>query len=74
VEEGAGSLGRVNAASEESLRDERRQVEVREGGGDFYGRRIDPSGHMAEIVPLVSIIFKRLEIIESENFNDKLRP
>ena len=56
VQEGARRFRRVDAALEESLRDQRRQVEVRESGGNFYRRRVDPASHVAEILPLVAII------------------
>ena len=45
MEEGARRVRRGKAAPDESLGDERRQVEIREGGGDFYRRRIDPASH-----------------------------
>ena len=49
MKEGAGGFRRDDAAPEERLRDQRRQVEVREGGGNFYGRRVDPASH--KLVP-----------------------
>ena len=54
MKERARGFGSVHAASDESLRDERRQVEVREGGGDFYGRRVDPASHATSIMCQVS--------------------
>src|SRR6266540_6140923 len=46
VQERACRLNRVNAAPDESLRNERRQIELGKRGREFYGRRVDPAGHL----------------------------
>ena len=43
-----GFFGRADSASEQSLRDERRQVEARERSGDVYGMRVKPASHLGK--------------------------
>jgi hypothetical protein len=50
VEERPSGLRRVDAAPDESLRDQRRQAEVRERGGNFHRRGIDPASHVNFII------------------------
>src|SRR6266508_4969340 len=49
MKERARGFRRIEAALDESLRDQRRQVEVRKRCGDIYRRRINPASH--KIVP-----------------------
>jgi hypothetical protein len=45
VKEGTRCFGRVDAAPDESLREERREMQTRERGGDFHSGRVDPASH-----------------------------
>lgn len=54
VKEGAGGVRCGDASADESLRDERRQVEVRERGGDVNRLMVEPAGHMSSIKCCVS--------------------
>src|SRR3972149_1565137 len=48
MQECTGGVGSQNPAADESLRDEGRQVQVREGSGDVYRMRVQPASHVGK--------------------------
>jgi hypothetical protein len=54
MQEGARRIQCMDAAADERLRDERRQVEVGKRGRDFNRRWVDPEGHLISILCQVS--------------------
>ncbi len=65
MEEGAGRLRRVDAAADESLRDERREAQVRERGGDFDRRWFDPASHFHDYNGCQNVGSSRLLLVKS---------
>ena len=70
MKKGARGTEICDAAADEGLRDERRQVEVRERSGDFYRWRIDPASHALSIMCEVSgVKFRTVKTIKDASLN-----